>query len=60
MQRRLLRKPVKRLKDCRSGGKNSFVTHTVHHADDKAAGYISSATEDIDATGIKERLSLVN
>ncbi len=51
---------VKQLKACGSEAKNSFGTHTEHPADDEGAGYVSFATEDTDATGTKERFTLVN
>ncbi|MBC7476492.1 MAG: hypothetical protein H7317_00165 [Pseudorhodobacter sp.] len=51
---------VKQLKACGSEAKNSFGTHTEHPIEDEGAGYISVATEDTDATGTKERFTLVN
>ena len=51
---------VKQLKACGSEAKNSFGTHAEHPADDEGAGYVSFATEDVDATGTKERFTLVN
>jgi hypothetical protein len=51
---------VKQLKACGSEAKNSFGTHTEHPAEDEGAGFVSFATEDVDATGTKERFSLVN
>jgi hypothetical protein len=51
---------VKKLKACGSEAKNSFGTHTEHPADDEGAGFVSFATEDVDATGTKERFTLVN
>jgi hypothetical protein len=51
---------VKTLKACGSEAKNSFGTHIEHPADDEGAGYVSFATEDVDATGTKERFTLVN
>ena len=51
---------VKQLKACGSEAKNSFGTHTEHPADDEGAGFVSFATEDTDATGTKERFTLVN
>ena len=51
---------VKQLKACGSEAKNSFGTHTEHPAEDEGSGYVSFATEDVDATGTKERFTLVN
>ena len=51
---------VKKLKACGSEAKNSFGTHTEHPADDEGAGFVSFATEDVDAAGTKERFTLVN
>jgi hypothetical protein len=51
---------VRDLGKCGSEAKNSFGVHTEHRADDEGAGYVSFATEDVDATGTKERFTLVN
>lgn len=51
---------VRQLKACGSEAKNSFGTHTEHPAEDEGSGYVSFATEDTDATGTKERFTLVN
>jgi len=51
---------VRQLKNCGSEAKNSFGTHTEYPADDEGAGYVSFATEDVDATGTRERFTLVN
>lgn len=51
---------IKQLKACGSEAKNSFGTHTEHPAEDEGSGYVSFSTEDTDATGTKERFTLVN
>ena len=51
---------VRDLGKCGSEAKNSFGTHSEMQADDEGAGYVSFATEDVDATGTKERFTLVN
>jgi hypothetical protein len=51
---------VKQLKACGSQAKNSFGTHIEHPATNEGAGYVGFATEDTDATGTKERFTLVN
>jgi hypothetical protein len=51
---------VKQLKACGSEARNEFGVHTEHPAEDEGAGYVSFATEDVDASGTKERFTLVN
>ena len=51
---------IKQLKACGSQAKNSFGTHVEHPATNEGAGYVGFATEDTDATGTKERFTLVN
>ena len=51
---------VKQLKACGSEAKNSFGLHTEHPATNEGAGFVGFSTEDTDATGTKERFTLVN
>ena len=51
---------IKSLGKCGSEAGNSFGKHTEKHAIDEGNGYVGIETEDIDATGTKEKYTLVN
>jgi hypothetical protein len=51
---------IKSLGKCGSEAGNSFGKHTEKPAIDEGNGYVGIETEDIDATGTKEKYTLVN
>ena len=51
---------VTRLKACGSEAKNTFGAHKEYPATNEGAGYVGFQTEDVDASGTKERFTLVN
>lgn len=51
---------VKRLKACGVQATNQFGTHVEHPATDEGGGFVGFLTVDEDATGTKQRFSLVN
>jgi hypothetical protein len=51
---------IKKLKACGSEATNSFGYHKEYPATNEGNGYVGFQTEEADATGTKERYSLVN
>jgi hypothetical protein len=51
---------ITQLPNCGSEAKNSFEMHKEYPAINEGNGYVGFKTEDVDATGLKERFTLVN
>ncbi len=51
---------IKNLPACGSEAKNSFGVHKEYPAINEGSGFVGFKTEDADATGLKERFTLVN